>query len=87
MSHQVQLSPLHLTALTAVLDPAGHAANRRPAIADFRTPPARQDLRQTLPTLGDPTCTGIFHTSAKDRQDQSARSGHDPAICPLADPI
>jgi hypothetical protein len=48
-----------------------------------------------LPTLADPICTDIFHTSAKDsrtsprtgRQDQSARSCHDPAICPLADPI
>jgi hypothetical protein len=73
----------------------GTPLSRRPAAADVRTPPAGQNMSRIPPTLGDPICTGIFHTSAKDsrtsprtgRQDQPARSCHDPAICPLADPI
>jgi hypothetical protein len=92
MSHQVQLSPV-----------ASHRPNcrpgtpltRRPAAADVRTPPAGQDMCRILPTRGDPIYTGIFRTSAKasrtsprtSRQDQSARSCRDPAICPLAGPI
>jgi hypothetical protein len=89
MSHQVQL---HLTVPTAVWTRPGTPLSHRPAAADVRTPPAGQDMCRILPTLADPICTGIFHTSAKDsrtsprtgRQDQSARSCHDLAICPLA---
>jgi hypothetical protein len=59
----------------------GTPLSYRPAAADVPTPPAGHNMRRILPTLGDPTCTGIFHTSAKDsrtsprtgRQDQSAR--------------
>ena len=73
----------------------GTPLSRQPAAADAHTSPAGQDMCRILPTPGDPICTGIFHTSAKDsptsprtgRQDKSARSCHDPAICPLADPI
>ena len=66
MSHQVQLSPAASHRPTAVLDPAGHAAEPPAAAADVRTPPAGQNTCRILPTLGDPTCTRIFHTSAKD---------------------
>jgi hypothetical protein len=86
---------LHLTIPPPSWTRPGTPLSRRPPAADVRTPPAGQDMYRILPTPGDPICPGIFHTSAKDsptsprtgRQDQSARSGHDPAICPLAGPI
>jgi hypothetical protein len=72
----------------------GPPLSRRPAAADVRTPPAGQDMCRILSTLADPICTGILPTSEDSRasprtgrQAQSARSCHDPAICPLADPI
>jgi hypothetical protein len=80
MSHQVQLSPAASHCPTAVLDPARHAAE--PPACRSRCPYSRPDMRRILSHLGNPSCTRIFHTSAKDsqtsprtgRQDQSARS-------------
>src|SRR5450631_1802197 len=45
MSHEVQLSPLHLNYPAAFVDP-GTSASRRPAAADGRTP--RPDMRRVL---------------------------------------
>jgi hypothetical protein len=80
MSHQVQLSPAAAHRPTAALDPARHAAE--PPACRSRCPYSRPDMRRILSHLGNPICTRIFHTSAKDsqtsprtgRQDQSARS-------------
>ena len=85
MSHQVQLSPAASHRPTAVLDPAGHAA--KPPACRSRCPPLpRPDMRRILSHPGNPICTAIFHTPAKDsraspgpaRQDRSARSCHGP---------
>ena len=86
MSHQVQLSPAASHRPNCRPGPGRHAAEPPPAAADVRTPPARQDMCRTPPTLGDPICTGIFHTSAKDPGQARGPAGrtnpHGPATIP-----
>jgi hypothetical protein len=63
MSHQVQLSPAASHCPTAVLDPAGHAAEPPACRSRARTP--RPEMRRILSHPGNPIRTAISHTPAK----------------------
>jgi hypothetical protein len=82
----VPSSPAPSHCPTAVLDPAGAPLSHRPAAANARHSP-RSYMRRIVSHPGNPICTAIVHTPAKDSraspgpvlQDWSARSCHGPA--------